>query len=185
MNLAPLVRLPWVPERTPPPALVRQLREIDRTHEIVYAGDDWWWLGSVRPTDIRRQAGERMLRSESERPTKNQNNVLLARMLVDGFALIVKLRCSGTIGVEPTFIENGERVNVVEYARMLYHRMYEDPEQGEAAFSAALRVASKEAAREQNRKNDADRIYGATDAWRYGRSRPKSVTFRNNPLARE
>lgn len=48
-------------EREAPPLLVRDLRAIEPTAELVYMGDGTWWLGRVHPSfDLRKQGWEKV-----------------------------------------------------------------------------------------------------------------------------
>lgn len=111
-------RLTTVPvERETPADLVARLREIDPTTELLSAGDDQWWLGSVTAdpsyTAVRRQTGERLLRIEGARVNANPRNVLLARLLTEGWVRIALYRCAGDPSQEPVRDEDGDEVNLV------------------------------------------------------------------------
>lgn len=48
-------------EREAPPLLVHRLREIEPSAELVYMGDNTWWLGRVHPSlDLRKQGWEKL-----------------------------------------------------------------------------------------------------------------------------
>lgn len=83
------------PEARPTPLiLLAALRDIDPTAELVYAGERIWWLGSVRPNEVRARKGQfildQMLSLDDhlhERPTIARN-IMLGRLAIQGFALI-------------------------------------------------------------------------------------------------
>lgn len=52
--------------RTCPPDVLRALREIDDSVELVYMGDGVWLLGSVSPTSVRTRAGQFKLRKAAQ-----------------------------------------------------------------------------------------------------------------------
>lgn len=81
--------------KEPPPALLAELRAIDDTAELVYVGEGTWWLGAVRPTEIRRQAGTRILALEERRAKPNPRNVMLGKLLLQGFARIQAYHTTG------------------------------------------------------------------------------------------
>lgn len=90
------------PEARPTPMLVLSaLREIDREIELVYAGDQLWWLGSVRANSERRRAGEVILSQLArlddhlkDRPSVARS-IMLGKLALQGFALIESYRDHG------------------------------------------------------------------------------------------
>ena len=92
--------------RETPFLLLGELRDIDPTIELVYAGDGRWWLGSVSDNAERRERAERMM-AQIERLQKHQQakrTVLLCKLNMQGFALIETYHGSdptGTVLVNP------------------------------------------------------------------------------------
>lgn len=83
-----LVRVQNAEARPTPSLVLADLRLIDPTAELVYAGEGTWWLGTVRTNEERRKRGERILQMESARSQQNVRNVMLAHLLLEGFARI-------------------------------------------------------------------------------------------------
>lgn len=91
-------RLNFPADYDAPGDLLARLREIDPTVELLYAGHDphsgehVWWLGSVKSHgeahDARRGVGIRMLANEERRTHPNPFNVKLAKLSLQGFAMI-------------------------------------------------------------------------------------------------
>lgn len=80
--------------RATPLILLATLRDIDPTVELCYAGNRIWWLGSVRPNEVRARKGQFILdqmnqldRHLHERPSIARN-IMLAKLAIQGFALI-------------------------------------------------------------------------------------------------
>jgi hypothetical protein len=101
-----------------PMGLLARLREIDPEVEFLHAMDDLWWLGAVK-TDgpgrvIRRAKGERILAAEAKRTQPNPRNVLLGKLLVQGFVLIARYTCKGDPEVGPVYDPEGYECNVVQ-----------------------------------------------------------------------
>jgi hypothetical protein len=133
-----------------PLGLLSRLREIDPEVEFLHAMGDLWWLGSVRTTgpgyQIRRRAGERILESESKRPTPNPRNVLLGKLLLQGFVLIAKYTCKGDPEVGPVYDPEGYECNVVQDFAERDAAWRRD--QGEAAATRRLGFAEAERAKQ-------------------------------------
>ena len=92
------VDLPGVKQA--PPSLLAKLREIDHRAELVYVettqAGDVWWLGTVRNNEERRKIGVRILANESKRgASANRRNVLLGKLLTQGFARIEAYTAEG------------------------------------------------------------------------------------------
>lgn len=86
--------------------LLGELRSIDPTIELVYAGDARWWLGAVSDNAERRERAERMM-AQIEALQKHQQakrTVMLCKLNLQGFALIETYHGndpSGTMLVNP------------------------------------------------------------------------------------
>lgn len=75
--------------RYAPPLLLAALKSIDARAELFHAGGGHWWLGVVAPNVHREQQGRVILKFEDERgATANPRNILLGKLLVEGFARI-------------------------------------------------------------------------------------------------
>lgn len=68
--------------------LLAELRDIDHRAEIAYAGEGRWWLGCVDPNDERRARAETMMQQIAYHDIKNPRTIMLAKLNVQGFALI-------------------------------------------------------------------------------------------------
>lgn len=80
--------------RVTPLILLASLRDIDPLVELVYAGERIWWLGAVRPNEVRAKKGQFILdqmlaldNHHHERPTIARN-IMLGKLAIQGFALI-------------------------------------------------------------------------------------------------
>lgn len=73
-----------------PVLLLAQLREIDETAELVYAGEGRWWLGSVWNNVERRAKAEAMMAriAELEVWQRVPRTIMLCQLNLQGFALI-------------------------------------------------------------------------------------------------
>lgn len=92
--------------RITPLLLLADLREIDPTAELLYAGEQRWWLGCVNESDERRQRAEHILAFyDSIDPVKwNMRTLMLAKVNIQGFGLIEAYfgnDPSGTMTVNP------------------------------------------------------------------------------------
>lgn len=75
--------------RQTPPLLAASLKSIDSRAELIYAGGGHWWLGVVAPNQHREQQGRVILKFEDRRGAEaNPRNVLLGKLMVEGFARI-------------------------------------------------------------------------------------------------
>lgn len=141
MNAIRLVRFSNVEGRTTPPALLLQLREIDPTAELVYVGEKQWWLGAVRSNDERRKAGEHVLAFESRRTNPNPRNVMLGKLLLQGFARIQAYHCAGDPALTVTDAD-GDICSIVEDFRARDKAWRVD--QGKASFKERMAHSSGE-----------------------------------------
>lgn len=145
------------PEARPTPLLLlADLREIDRTIELVYVGDRIWWMGSVRANAERQKKGELILSQmmaldavHHQRPTIKRN-LMLGRLLIQGFARI------------EAFTDHGDPAGVVTVAADTPHAWQTTMKQylveadhhwkhdGEAVVEQRLRETSSEARKAEN-----------------------------------
>ncbi len=95
------------PEARPTPTLLlAELRTIDPTVELVYAGTGIWWLGAVADIAERKQMAEHMM-SDIERLQawqRTARTVMLCKLNLQGFALIEAYHGpdpAGTVKVNP------------------------------------------------------------------------------------
>lgn len=135
--------------RETPPALLAQLREIDPTAELVYVGDQQWWLGAVRTNEERRKAGEHILAFERRRTQPNPRNIMLGQLLLQGFARIQMYRCAGDPSVDRVVDAEGYPCSIVEDFRARDAAWRRD--QGREAFRARLQHSTGEKRREESR----------------------------------
>jgi hypothetical protein len=95
------------PEARPTPLLLLgELRDIDPTVELVYAGERRWWLGAVSDNSERRERAERMMKQIEalERWQQSARTVMLCKLNLQGFALIetyIGNDPSGVVTVNP------------------------------------------------------------------------------------
>ena len=80
-------------ERETPEDLLAQLAEDDPVAELVYVGDGLWFLGAVRPTPFRREAGAAML--YRARAKMDRLAIRHATLVMQGFALITAVPDAG------------------------------------------------------------------------------------------
>jgi hypothetical protein len=90
MDLRRLVNHDPPEGRQTPLLLLADLREIDPTAELLYAGESRWWLGAVNDNDERRRRAENILAFyDTIDPVKwNMRTLMLAKVNIQGFALI-------------------------------------------------------------------------------------------------
>ncbi len=148
--------------RLTPLLLLASLRELDPSVELVYFGARDWRLGAVRPTAKRFAAGAMILDNEERRAPRERSikNILLARLLKQGFAQIAKY-------VEPeggdisgnVLTENGEHVSVAAHFERLC--FFDRQDRGESIVTAALLADSPEGRSVEQKKTFDD--YMATD----------------------
>lgn len=114
-----LRRVPVSPAegREAPPTLLAELREIDPTVELIHFGGGDWRLGSIRKTDTRSSAGEEILAMEAARSPSNPKNVLLGKLLKEGFAQIAQYKCKGDPSFSPCYDGDGWECSIVEDLR--------------------------------------------------------------------
>lgn len=89
-----------------PLLLLGELRAIDPTIELVYAGQGRWWLGAVSDNAERRERAERMMGQINALQKWQQaaRTVMLCKLNMQGFALIETYHGtdpSGTVLVNP------------------------------------------------------------------------------------
>lgn len=84
--------------RTAPPGLVLQLREIDKTAELVNICEGVWWLGCVRPNEAKRLRSAHALHRMLGTRNAPAGRVLRAMLGEYGFTFIAEYRIEG----EPT-----------------------------------------------------------------------------------
>lgn len=123
-----------------PLGLLAELRTIDPTIELVYVGDRWWWLGAVRENSERRKAGEFILSMEQKRDKPNPKNVMLGRLLVQGFARIQAYQVFGDVA-GPVFDAEGHETTILEDLRERDFHYRKD--QGEAVFEERMDQSEK------------------------------------------
>lgn len=95
------------PEGRPTPLLLlASLRDIDPTAELVYVGEGQWWLGSVRPNEPRAAKGRVILQQMEALQAQQRaipsivRNIMLGKLMVQGFARIMAYDCSGDVAGE-------------------------------------------------------------------------------------
>lgn len=164
-------RLVDVPEeRTAPTALLRALREIDPSAEIVYAGDGDWMVGRVQPNAERYRMGAYAAGLELDNPRPNPAALRDAHLQMQGFAVVETFHFQG----EPT----SEVVHDFRFRSHVY----------DSGRAAAIRAATETSAgpdeAEHARRAAKVAAAGASDAWRMSHLRPHSVNMGGaNPLA--
>lgn len=89
-----------------PLLLLGELRDIDPTIELVYAGTGRWWLGAVSDNAERRERAERMMAQINALQKWQQaaRTVMLCKLNMQGFALIETYHGNdptGTVLVNP------------------------------------------------------------------------------------
>jgi len=160
-------------ERPTPDALLAQLREIDPLLELICVGKRWW-LGSVQDNKYRREIGEFIKKVELGRDVPNVENLLLADLSFEGFALIETYEPLAGDPAGPCKDASGNIVTIVEDMRERDYHWKLD--QGKQVFW------EKFTGREQKRQAENDRILRdkmLTDgraAWRKARRQSVSVT---------
>jgi len=161
-------------EKEAPDGLLLRLREIDPTLEVVYFGDGWWWVGSVRPNAHRRRIGEIILAAEERRSPANQHNVLLGRLALQGFAFICRYRAEGGLETDTVVSEDGAHVSLVQDIRDRHNAAIEDAERGEEVFRLRLNHHQRQV--EANRARHQDLLVEGVDAFR-STLRPKLISI--------
>ena len=121
------ISLPAV--REPPSELLRELREIDPTVDLHYAGDGRWILGAVRPNSERRQIAGKILEQRRRIGVRSYVRRLVPELGVHGFGLIGVWQIQG----EP----DGRIVNEFRYLDFCYRRG-DEPDWGAMEMSPVL-----------------------------------------------
>ena len=135
-----------------PPELLAQLREIDPTVELIHFGGGDWRLGAVNPTDVRTRDGELMLKTFQEQKDRraiepDPKNVLLARLVIQGFAQIEKY--TATMGISNTVVDSeGTPCTVLEDFRARDFAWRKD--QGKSVFERRLAVTNGDVKRAEH-----------------------------------
>lgn len=138
---------PVVEGKQAPPDLLRRLREIDPTVELIHFGGGDWRLGSVCPSPERVRQGEAILAQQERLDHPNQKNVILGMLAVQGFAQIEKY--TETMGVDNTVTDSeGNPCTVLEDFRARDSEWRRD--QGESQFKQRLSVTLGEPARAES-----------------------------------
>lgn len=98
--------------RQTPLLLLSMLRAMDPQIELVYVGRGVWWLGGVRPNAERARKGEMILKQmealqiASRSVPSIQQNIMLGKLLLQGFARIATYFCQGDPTAE-VVVEHG------------------------------------------------------------------------------
>lgn len=167
--MASLVDFPQA--REAPADLVRRLRALDPTTDLIYAGDGRWWLGRVRPNSERRAEAFKILERASNLPVgatlnaRSKERVRLALLAYQGFAIAETYEMQG----EP----DGRIVRDWQRALWSLEHMTDDD-----LFDAM--DAEKRAAKDAAHRDLTDPARAA-DAWRYAFTRSHSVTRWDDP----
>jgi hypothetical protein len=149
--------------RETPMLLLADLRQIDATMEIVYAGERVWWVGRVTRNDVREERGRLMLGQLEalddylkDRPSVARS-ILYGKLLIQGFARIEMYTDCGdpswTVQVEWF---NGHRsewyhTTILDDIRERCQAFERDG--GEAAFQRRLRETDGTATKEASDAN--------------------------------
>lgn len=143
-------------ERQASPELLAALRQVDPDAVLIHMGDDEWWLGTVRPSEIRRKIGLNILAVEQGKPEEHRSptNWRMGQLALRGFGLVKSFRREGAPGHD-----------IVDWFRAAdtWLRSTTDAEQEHELFDAAV---------EQERRHARAlmRDYHATDArYKYAR----------------
>jgi hypothetical protein len=145
MSIARLVRFESPGAVDTPLLLLAELREIDPTVELMYAGDGRWWLGAVSDNHERRRRAEIMIAQITalEKQRQAARTLMLAHLNLQGFALIETYHGRdprGTMLVNPGPDEY--RCTIVEDFRERDAAWRKD--QGKAKFTERLLASMKE-----------------------------------------
>lgn len=141
------LHFPVVEGQQCPPELLAQLREIDSSVELIHFGGGDWRLGAVNPTDVRTQDGEHMLKQLATLDTPNPKNVILARLVIQGFAQIEAY--TATMGISNTVTDSeGTPCTVLEDFRQRDAAWRKD--QGQSVFEHRLAVTNDEIERAEH-----------------------------------
>jgi hypothetical protein len=148
----PGLHYPIVEGQQCPPELLARLREIDPTVELVHFGGGDWRLGAVDPSDVRTRDGELMLKTMQDQKDHraiepDPKNVILARLVIQGFAQIEKY--TATMGISHTVTDSeGTPCTVLEDFRARDMAWRKD--QGESVFQRRLIATTGEADRAEH-----------------------------------
>lgn len=122
--------------RQTPLLLLASLRELDPEIELVYFGSNDWRLGAIRPTDIRYQNGQQILKQQHYLGVAaNPKSVMLGHLLCQGFALVAAYRDFGDPNGEVLDTQLNERCTILANFR---RRHQNATDQREAVFADAL-----------------------------------------------
>lgn len=159
-------------EREAPEGLLRALRVIDPTAELIYLGDGNWMLGRIRPSEPLRQAGARLARS-CRLATKHRSTLLptdyrrhlVAQLRMLGFQPTTEYHVQG----EPT----AAIVRDQEVMDFLWRTTSDDAlSQMDDAGLVAKQAAARAEMLDEGR---------AADAWRYLFTRSHAITRVDDP----
>lgn len=78
--------------RQAPESLIRRLREVDETAELVYLGPDTWALGTVRPNQVQRRAAQTILSNMLTAGRAERSSVAYALLALQGFRQVALYR---------------------------------------------------------------------------------------------
>lgn len=119
-----------------PLLLLADLRGIDPLIELVYVGDQLWWIGRVSPNDVQRDKGLVVLQqldlAERENPEYARTlsfgrNRMLGQLVLQGFSRILQVRApgdvSGTVFVE--WVDPASNGQVSEYETTIFREIRE------------------------------------------------------------
>lgn len=130
-----------------PPELLDQLRAIDDSIELIHFGGGDWRLGAVLLADERIRLGELMLKQFERMDKPNPKNVLLAQLVVQGFAQIEAYKA--TMGISNTVTDSeGTLCTVLEDFRARDSAWRKD--QGQSVFEKRLDVTMGEVQRRED-----------------------------------
>ncbi len=73
--------------REPPSWLLRDLRQVDPTVDLHYAGHGYWLLGAVRPNRVRREIAHK-IKEQRTRSARGYDRWLMPELALEGFGLI-------------------------------------------------------------------------------------------------
>jgi hypothetical protein len=148
--------------RTAPEDIVRRLREIDPSFELVYWGAGVWRLGRIWPFHAARVTkARRILAMEFARDTQQEGNVRMARLAAEGF----RSTCDYHQNDPDDRIVQDARIRIYNL-REARHRVFQErlsETMGDQRLAESQRVA----------KDAASSMAG--DAWDYAYRKPVSV----------
>lgn len=158
-------------EREAPGHVLRALRVIDPTAELIYMGEGRWLLGRLAPSSSIRVAGERLVESCRRAVKGRKPNALDARRY-----LFAQLRLNG---FQPTaeYVFRGSPDSSVVIDQQLMDWMYRHTTDTELETAVDADMVK---AREEARADMLDTARHAA-AWRYAFTRSHSVTRFDDP----